>query len=158
MFLSSVVIDARTLQRGSEAQHVEWDANIRQLLSESQGRGGEERTLQISMTEQRFVLDFHAMDGRESRTITIAHELLSKHITEYVDIVRQIADSNGVNQLEALDMAKKVTHDRVARVLKRELRDFDCDLETCRRLFTLLLSLRVDTTRLIGIHGHRTIR
>ncbi|MBW2223750.1 MAG: UPF0262 family protein [Deltaproteobacteria bacterium] len=60
--------------------------------------------------------------------------------------------------MEALDMAKKVTHDRAGRVLKRELRDVGFDLETSRRLFTLLLSLRVDTTRLVGIHGHRTIR
>jgi uncharacterized protein (UPF0262 family) len=60
--------------------------------------------------------------------------------------------------MEALDMAKKVTHDRAGRVLKRELRDFGFDLETSRRLFTLLLSLRVDTTRLVGIHGHRRIR
>ncbi|MBW1831057.1 MAG: UPF0262 family protein, partial [Deltaproteobacteria bacterium] len=79
-------------------------------------------------------------------------------ITEYIDIVRQIADADGVNQMEALDMAKKVTHDRAGRVLKRELRDVGFDLETSRRLFTLLLSLRVDTTRLVGIHGHRTIR
>jgi len=55
-------------------------------------------------------------------------------------------------------MAKKVTHDRAGRVLKRELRDFGFDLETSRRLFTLLLSLRVDTTRLVGIYGHRRIR
>jgi uncharacterized protein (UPF0262 family) len=158
MPLSSVVIDERTLQRGSEAQHVEWEANIRELLSKAHGSVGDVGVLQIAMTEQRFVLDFLADDGRELGTVAIPHELLSEHITEYVDIVRQIAGSDGINQMEALDMAKKVTHDRAGRVLKRELRELGFDLETCRRLFTLLLSLRVDTTRLVGIHGHRTIR
>ena len=77
---------------------------------------------------------------------------------------RELAETLGVSvrtiyrDMEALDMAKKVTHDRAGRVLKRELRQFGLDFETARRLFTLLLSLRVDTTRLTGIHGHRTIR
>lgn len=154
MPLSAVVIDERTLQRGSEAQHVEWEANIRELLS----KGEDAATLHVSVAEQGFVLDFRMDDGRELGSIAIPHELLSEHITEYIDIVRQIADADGVNQMEALDMAKKVTHDRAGRVLKRELRDLGFDLEASRRLFTLLLSLRVDTTRLVGIHGHRRIR
>jgi len=158
MPLNAVVIDERTLQRGSEAQHVEWDANIRELLSKAKCSVEDVATLHVSLTEQRFVLDFRDDDERELGSITIPHDLLSELITDYIDIVRQIADADGVNQMEALDMAKKVTHDRAGRVLKRELRDFGFDLETSRRLFTLLLSLRVDTTRLVGIHGHRTIR
>jgi uncharacterized protein (UPF0262 family) len=158
MPLNAVVIDERTLQRGSEAQHVEWEANIRELLSKAQSRTEDVATLHLSVTEQRFVLDFRRDDGSELVSISVPHELLSELIAEYIDIVRQIADADGVNQMEALDMAKKVTHDRGGRKLKRELRDVGFDLETSRRLFTLLLSLRVDTTRLVGIHGHRRIR
>ena len=158
MPLNVVIIDERTLQRGSEAQHVEWDANIRELLSKAKSTVEEVAALHVSVTEQQFVLDFRSHEGRELAVIAIPHEVLSDLITEYIDIVRQIADADGVNQMEALDMAKKVTHDRAGRVLKRELRDFGFDLETSRRLFTLLLSLRVDTTRLVGIHGHRRIR
>lgn len=158
MPLAAVVIDERTLQRGSEAQHVEWDANIRELLSKAGSSLEALATVYVSVTEQRFVLDFRDDDERELGSVTIPHELLSEHITEYIDIVRQIADADGVNRMEALDMAKKVTHDRGGRVLKRQLRDFGFNLEMSRRLFTLLLSLRVDTTRLVGIHGHRRIR
>ena len=158
MPLNAVVIDERTLQRGSEAQQVEWEANVRELLSKAQSSVEDVATLHVSVTEQRFVLDFKAEGGRELGSIALPHELLSEHITEYIDIVRQIADADGLNQMEALDMAKKVTHDRAGRVLKRELREFGFDLEASRRLFTLLLSLRVDTTKLVGIHGHRTIR
>ena len=155
---NAVVLDERTLQRGSEAQHVEWDANIRELLSKAQSRAEDVATLHVSVTEQRFVLDFRRDDGSELVSISVPHELLSELITEYIDIVRQIADADGVNQMEALDMAKKVTHDRAGRTLKRQLREVGFDMETSRRLFTLLLSLRVDTTRLVGIHGHRRIR
>ena len=158
MPLVAVVIDERTLQRGSDAQHVEWDANTRELVSAAKKSMEAVATLHVSVTEQGFVLDFRASDDGELGSIAIPHELLSEHIAEYIDIVRQIANADGVNQMEALDMAKKVTHDRAGRLLRRELRDVGIDLETSRRLFTLLLSLRVDTTRLVGIHGHRRIR
>lgn len=159
MPLQAVAIDERTLGRGSEAQQVEWQANVRELLSNGEAAAaGENATLHVSVTEQQFLLDFRAEDGQELGSRAIPHELLAATITEYVDTVRQIAAAESHGQMEVLDMAKKVTHDRAGRLLKRELRDFDFDLETSRRLFTLLLSLRVDTTRLTGVHGHRTIR
>ena len=61
-------------------------------------------------------------------------------------------------RLEALDMAKKVTHDKAGRMIRRLAPDLGLDLETARRLFSLLFSLRVDTTKLLGAHGHRTAR
>ena len=158
MALHAVHIDERTLQRGSEAQRVEWDALVRELLSRVKSNIEEAASLDVSVTEQGFVIGFQTDRQQALGTIVIPHQLLSELITEYIDIVRQIAEADGINQMEALDMAKKVTHDRAGRVLKRELRDFGFDLETSRRLFTLLLSLRVDTTRIVGIHGHRTIR
>jgi uncharacterized protein (UPF0262 family) len=158
MPLDAVVIDEQTLHRGSEAQRIEWEANVRELLSKAGNCIEEVKTLHLSVTEQGFVLDFRDDGGREIGVVAIPHELLSEHVTEYIDIVRQMAGAAGANQMEALDMAKKVTHDRAGRVLKRQLRGFDFDLESSRRLFTLLLSLRVDTTRLVGIHGHRTVR
>jgi uncharacterized protein (UPF0262 family) len=158
MPLNDVVIDERTLQRGSDAQHIEWETNVRELLSKAESRTQDVATLHLSVTEQRFVLDFRREDGSELVSVSVPHMLLSELMTEYIDIVRQIAEADGVNQMEALDMAKKVTHDRAGRTLKRELRELGFDLEMSRRLFTLLLSLRVDTTRLVGIHGHRTIR
>lgn len=158
MSFDAVVIDERTLSRGSDAQHIEWNANIRELLAKIKDAVEHDATLHISMTEQHFVVEAMAPGGEVLDSKTIPHETLSEHITEYVDILRQIASAEGVNQMEALDMAKKVTHDRAGRVLRRELRDFGFDHESMRKLFTLLLSLRVDTTRLIGIHRHRPIR
>ncbi len=158
MSFDAVVIDERTLSRGSKAQHIEWDANIRELLAKIKDAVDYDATLHISLTEQHFVLEARSPKGDVLDSKTIPHELLSEHITEYVDILRQIASAEGVNQMEALDMAKKVTHDRAGRLLRRELRDFGFDHESMRKLFTLLLSLRVDTTRLVGIHTHRPIR
>ena len=156
MPLEAVVLDERILQRGSEPLRVEWETNIRELLSAAKCNVDFPVTLRVELTERQFVLRF---EGNElSKTIEVDHELLSEQITDYLDIVRQITAAESLNQMEALDMAKKVTHDRAGRVLKRELRELGFDLETSRRLFTLLLSLKVDTTKLPGIHGHRRLR
>jgi len=154
MPLHAVVLDERTLQRGSEAQRVEWENSILALLSNSTCNIDAPATLSIEHREQQFVLRFDA-EGERIATVAVDHELLAEQITEYLDTVRQITDADSPNQMEALDMAKKVTHDRAGRVLKRELRELGFDLETSRRLFTLLLSLKVDTTLLPGIRGHR---
>ncbi|MBW2223751.1 MAG: hypothetical protein JRF54_05935 [Deltaproteobacteria bacterium] len=58
MPLHAVVIGERTLARGSEAQHVEWDANVRELLSKAGSQAEDVATLHVSMTEQQFLLDF----------------------------------------------------------------------------------------------------
>lgn len=158
MALDAVVIDERTRSRGSDAQSADWDAASKELLNKANETIEYDATLHIAMTEQHFAMQAVSTEGAPTREATIPHDLLSEHITEYVDIVRQISDAEGLNQMEALDMAKKVTHDRAGRLLKRELRDFQFDHETSRKLFTLLLSLRVDTTTLAGIHGHRPIR
>jgi uncharacterized protein (UPF0262 family) len=154
MPLEAVVLDDRTVQRGSEPQRAEWEANIRELLAKATCKLDTPATLFIDHGEREFVLRF-ATDGETVATVVVDQELLSEHIAEYLDVVRQITQADSLNQMEALDMAKKVTHDRAGRVLKRELREVGFDLETSRRLFTLLLSLKVDTTRLPGLRGHR---
>ncbi|MEM8608221.1 MAG: UPF0262 family protein [Myxococcota bacterium] len=158
MALDAVVIDERTRSRGSDAQEADWSAASKELLAKANEKVDYDATFHVAMTEQHFELRAIGPDGTPLRVAKIPHDLLAEHIAEYIDIVRQISDADGVNQMEALDMAKKVTHDRAGRLLKRELREFGFDHETCRKLFTLLLSLRVDTTKLAGIHGHRPFR
>ncbi len=157
MPLNAVVLDERTLQRGSEAQRAEWETEIRELLSGASCNIDAPATLFIELSERQFVLRFQE-EARNLGTVSLDHELLGELINDYLDIVRQITESESLNQMEALDMAKKVTHDRAGRVLKRKLRDLGFDLETSRRLFTLLLSLKVDTTRLAGVRGHQSTR
>ncbi len=158
MPLTAVAIDERTMQRGSDSRRAEWEANIRELLAKPVCDITSETTLRIELTEREFLLRFEADDDGSSKTIEVGHELLAEQITDYLDIVRQMTAADSLNQMEALDMAKKVTHDRAGRVLKRQLRELSFDLETSRRLFTLLLSLKVDTTRLPGLRGHPRTR
>jgi uncharacterized protein (UPF0262 family) len=162
MSLRDIEIDPATWDAGSEARQIEWEANIQELLEPGHAvvaAGG--AVLAIAHTEQQFALTLKDQAGAELAQVNLLHHALREGIQEYVDIVRQIAgldqEGGGVARLEVLDMAKKATHDKIARLLKRDLRPLGVDHDTARRLFTLLLSIRVDTTRLHGVHGHRRI-
>jgi uncharacterized protein (UPF0262 family) len=153
--LEGVVLDERVADRGSEAQRADWETSIRELLANAACNIEGPATLLIRLQERGFELEIAEATSGTLGSVTIEHEQLASHIDEYLDIVRQMTSADSLNQMEALDMAKKVTHDRAGRVLKKALREFGFDLETSRRLFTLLLSLKVDTTRLAGLRGHR---
>ena len=155
MPLQGVVLDERLAERGSDAQRADWETNVRELVANASCKVDEPAVLHIGLAERGFELELVTPNSGSVGKTTVEHEQLSSHIDEYLDIVRQMTSADSLNQMEALDMAKKVTHDRAGRVLKRALRDYGFDLETSRRLFTLLLSLKVDTTRLVGLRGHR---
>ena len=162
MALRQVHIDERTWSEGSEHRRREWIAAIRELTSPGEASLREDgEQLEIAQTQQAVELLLRDAEGELLAEVSIPHDKLGDLVTEYVDIVRQIARADamgGLKRLEALDMAKRVTHDNAARFLERRCRPFGIDHPTGRRLFTLLLALKVDTTRLVGVHGHRRVR
>ena len=160
--LARVRIDDRTWEEAAEARRLEWQAAIREMLVPGEAVFREDaEVLEITLTQQAVVLELRDARGAELADVLLAHDLLADLIREYVDIVRELARADargGVSRLEALDMAKKVTHDKAGRLIERRCRAFGIDHPTARRLFSLILALRVDTTRLHGVHGHRRIR
>ena len=160
--LERVEIDERTWAEGSEARRLEWSAAIGEMLQPQEMVFRDDASsLHVTVTQQAIVLDARDAQGVSLVELEVRHDELAEPIREYVDIVRQLSKADahgGVARLEALDMAKKATHDKAARFLKRRCREMKVDHVTARRLFTLLVGLRVDTTRLVGIHGHRIIR
>ena len=172
MPLSAIELDDATWEGVSLEREIEWEANIQDLLEPGHAHVDPQiDTLWIETDEQRYRIvgrrgpgeeGEEGAPGEEVAVAEIPHHVLRDGIHEYVDTVRQIAlsqqEGGGVARLEALDMAKKVVHDKMARKVKRHARPLGLDHDTARRLFTLLLSIRVDTTRLYGVHGHRRIR
>ncbi len=160
--LERIEIDPRTWAGGTEARRLEWDAAIREMLLPGETVIRDDaRVLEVTVGEQGTRLEARDGAGAPVAAVEIPHDALAELVTEYVDIVRQIAKADahgGIARLEALDMAKKATHDRAGRVLVRLCRPLKIDHATARRLFTLLLGLKVDTTRLVGVHGHRRVR
>lgn len=162
MSLSEVVVDHPLWAEAPDERRVEWEALIHELLAPDTLAFREDaERLMIRMDETRFELEARSELDSPLVLATLPLERLSDLLTEYVDIVRQLGapdDSASLSRLEALDMAKKVTHDKAGRMIRRLAPDLGLDLETARRLFSLLFSLRVDTTKLLGAHGHRTAR
>lgn len=158
--LTALTIDPALRETASEARQLEWDGAIREMLAPGEAVVDDAlHSLHVSMSEQGFQFRATDEDGAVFAELTLGHDVLATSITEYVDCVRQIALAAGnLPRLEALDMAKKATHDNAGRKLQRKLRPLGMDHPTARRLFTLLLCLKVDTTRLMGVHGHRRIR
>ena len=154
-----VKIAGDTWSLASEIRKIEWRAliaSIENYPSDSAKSG----TLIIDLREEGYALSVEFPATQPHKTF-IPKQVLAPFVTEYIDIVRQLARTDqpgGLQRLEALDMAKKVVHDKAGREIRKQFRPTRISLELGRFLFSLLLSLRVDTTRLVGVHGHRRIR
>jgi uncharacterized protein (UPF0262 family) len=164
MALSEIRIDPRTWDEADEARRGEWRASIQGILGAGDSASFPEAAvrLDVAVSGQATTLMLFDETGAELGRAVVPKSALTAHVTEYVDIVRQLdrADDEGFTsaRLEALDMAKKLAHDDAARTLRRLCRPLGADHDTCRRIWTLLLTLRVDTTRLTGVRGHRPVR
>lgn len=90
--------------------------------------------------------------------LVLPEHVLVPHIEEYIAIVRKMVEQDiPAARIEALDMAKKVVHDRAARALASHAPLLARGHEAFRRLFSLLVALRVDTTNLPAAHRHAQI-
>ncbi|HEU4412841.1 MAG TPA: UPF0262 family protein [Polyangiaceae bacterium] len=159
MSLDDIRLD-ETLWRGApETRRAEWRLAIQELLEEcslSLPPGASVLHIELAPAETRLV--FAASRERaQGLALALPHTALAPHLGGYVDVCRQMADEGVASaRLEALDMAKKLAHDAAARAVALFLEPLAPDHVTCRRLFTLLLTLHVDTTRLAPYHlGHR---
>lgn len=162
MPLEEVRIDDRTWEDADEPRRHEYRLAIQEMLSDEGLSFPEDaRTLAVTLGQQGIVLALLTGTGEPIAQAEVPRSALSPHVAEYVDIVRQLERAQrggGSASVEALDMAKKLAHDDAARTLRRICRPLSADHDTCRRIWTLLLTLRVDTTRLTGVRGHRPVR
>ena len=101
------------------------------------------------------VLVMESLDGEAGSQVLVPADALAAHFRSYLDVCRQmtmLSEGSHSARLEALDMAKRVTHDRAAKSLASICGALIPDHGTARRLFSLLTSLEFDTTRLHGGH------
>ena len=92
--------------------------------------------------------------------VKIDRARLDQQMATYVDVCRQMsaldATSTPIGALATLDQAKRDAHDLAARDLLRDLDAVGPTHDTARRVFTLLVVLLVDTTKLSALrrpHG-----
>jgi uncharacterized protein (UPF0262 family) len=103
--------------------------------------------LALGLCEGRLSLDVHAEDGERVTLQYVPFSALRKLIKDYTLIcdsyhaaIRDAAPS----RIEAIDMGRRALHNEAAEILVKSLEEkFEIDLETARRLFTLVCALHV---------------
>lgn len=156
MALRDIVIETALTEGASELRQAEWETILVELLDPNECVFKDADVLRIARTNEAYALTLLLEDGSTHAACSVTHAELSKTFDEYIDIVRKLGhagDAGGYDRVDALDMAKRVTHDQGGRIVLRACRALEVDHPTARRLFTLLLSLTFDTTDL-DIQGH----
>lgn len=146
----SIDLDTSLSVELAPARAAEWRSLAADLAEAVHSLDAREGRWTVHATPETFTI----VDDAD-RSAAIARADLTALFDEYLEVVGQLgkSDEDGFSRMDALDMAKKVTHDRAGRVLKRSLRPLEADHEVARRVFSLLFALSHDTTALEGAHA-----
>jgi uncharacterized protein (UPF0262 family) len=152
-------LDDPTWDAGTPARRAEWKLCIDEVLSEGQfgadATSGQRGLLTMLPTAVELTL---TRDGNEPVVHRIPVQSLRPLMTEYMSTIQQMARlPHGQNspQLEALDIAKRITHDEAGELVASMLPSLRPSHATARRIFTLLVTIFHDTTRLAVAHAPR---
>lgn len=152
--LGQIEIDASTLPPAAAETEQERQAVIFDLLEDNSfclaGREGATPppgpyALILAMREGRLVFDLDTETGEEVVQIHLSLGPLRQIVKDYRQIRSSYFDAVKrlpAAQVEAIDMARRGIHNEGARVLQERLQGkASIDLDTARRLFTLICTL-----------------
>jgi uncharacterized protein (UPF0262 family) len=151
----SLRVDPRLESAVSPARWREWEQLAAELSTDSAATDGlfgdiaEE--LVVGVEEERFT--FRVLGEDPLRVLR--RESLTPIVKEYLGVIELLDDESiPMARAEALDMAKRVVHDKGASLLGELLAGLTPDHERRRRLFSLLVALSSDTTTKRMAHRH----
>jgi uncharacterized protein (UPF0262 family) len=103
--------------------------------------------LHLGIFEQRLVFGVHAEDDRKLRDIVLSLTPFRKVVKDYFLICESYyaaIKKLGPSQIEALDMGRRGLHNEGSELLRERLDGkIELDLDTARRLFTLICALHI---------------
>jgi len=159
--LTELLIDDATWSAGSTARRHEWRLAINEILQEGRFALAEDlltaRAL-VTVAPTKVLFDVRDDAGRLVSHHELPFEALRPLMSEYLDTIiemSKLVTSPNSPRLEALDIAKRITHDEAGETVVTLLGSLKPDHATARRFFTLLVTLLHDTTRLAGPHPVR---
>ena len=153
--LTELLIDDATWSAGSTARRHEWRLAINEILTEGRfalPEGLAEGRAIVTLAPTRVLFDV-TDDGRVVSHHELPLEALRPLMSEYLETIIEmgkLTTSANSPRLEALDIAKRITHDEAGETVVALLGPLKPDHATARRFFTLLVTLLHDTTRLAG--------
>lgn len=147
--LVSVTLDEASIGRGGADQEHERQIAIYDLIDENSfalpGRDAGPYGLKIALQDAKLVLEVADENGMQLvmhiLSLTPFRSLLKDYFMiceSYYAAIRTAMPS----QIEAIDMGRRAIHNEAADVLLERLKGkIDCDRDTARRLFTLVVAL-----------------
>ncbi len=156
--LADLRLDERTWAEASELRRQEWRSALADLMVDGEFTSTFAGTWVLATPTPTHVrIEALDREGYVVASVEIEHAWLAEAVREYVAIIRRM-DENAQHRdlawFEAVDMAKKVVHDRAAEILARQVPTLSTDRATLRAVFTVYFSLLVDTTTLHHARGH----
>ena len=145
--LQSVELDEESLSAASRDQEQERQIAIFDLLEDNQfaPEGAEEGPfdLRMGLVENRLVLDITGPDYERRHILSLSpfRSVIKDYFLvceSYYDAIRNSTPA----QIEALDMGRRGLHNEASELLQERLKGkIDTNLDTARRLFTLICAL-----------------
>ena len=147
-FLKSILIDEDSLAAASRDQEQERQVAIFDLLDgnyfEPVESPGGPYDLKLSLVENRLAFDIVAPSGQERRHLLSLSPFrgVIKDYFMICDSYYQAIRNSTPQQIEALDMGRRGLHNEGSNLLRERLEGkVKTDLDTARRLFTLICAL-----------------
>jgi uncharacterized protein (UPF0262 family) len=146
-----IALDERSVARRSPEVEHERAVALFDLLEDNDFRlvGGESGPykLNLGVFEQRLVFGVHSADGRKLRDIILSLTPFRKVVKDYFLICGSYyaaIKKLGPAQIEAIDMGRRGLHNEGSELLRERLAGkIEVDLDTARRLFTLICALHI---------------
>ena len=150
-FISAIELEGSSLIRRSAQVEHERKVAIFDLLEENSfklrgGPSGPYR-LKIQIKENRLIFNLSSKDDAFLSDISLAIAIFRKIVKDYFlicDSYFQAIKTKAPSQIEAIDMARRGLHDEGAELLQNRMAEHvEMDLQTARRLFTLVCVLHI---------------
>jgi uncharacterized protein (UPF0262 family) len=149
--IADIVLDEESVARRSPEVEHERAVALFDLIEENDfalvgGKPGPYR-LRIAIFEQRLVFDVRDGEDNKLRDIVLSLTPFRKVVKDYFMVcesyyaaIKKLSPS----QIEALDMGRRGLHNEGSELLRERLEGkIEIDLDTARRLFTLICALHV---------------
>jgi uncharacterized protein (UPF0262 family) len=147
-FLKSILIDEESLAAASRDQEQERQVAIFDLLDgnyfEPVESAGGPYELKLSLVENRLAFDIAGPGGQERRHLLSLSPFrgVIKDYFMICDSYYSAIRNSSPQQIEALDMGRRSLHNEGSNLLRERLEGkVKTDLDTARRLFTLICAL-----------------
>jgi uncharacterized protein (UPF0262 family) len=149
--LIAVTLDERTVVHRTRQIEQEREIAIYDLLEGNSfqlvgSKGGPYRLL-LGIEENRLVFDLHLEDDTAHGKVMLSLTPMRKVIKDYFlicDSYFKAIRTAPPSQIEALDMARRASHNEGSELLKERLAGkIEVDFDTARRLFTLICVLHL---------------